>query len=607
MVNCQNQPDYYQIGRAVAALRSSRDPRTKNGYATKPPWARCLDSSTRSVTARVPWCRSKASGPSVEICNGRYPVCRSSKKQKGFTAPCVCSTLHNLYSTQQVTTMESAPRQRGVEAIPLPEKAITAPSQRLSYQSYDESAGSASIRSYQHYSNSSNQSRLPSVFSSPYNASSRASVEDSHSFDQSGRCPPSLKESIQSQPMGHPTNDELQENIADRSRPNTGNSNEIRQTFSRDPPTRTSSLKATNLHNFDPEILRTPRPVENAQLKGRIKRPGSSTSSKHSSERSDDNDPETRTAQPQDQSSSIPQQDVDEICAVAHAPVPVQSDPLGDLVTSVTPKPRPDNNDASLRTKGRRWIVAQKTMVQAGQISLNTFAIFATWWWPHYYYVFLPAITATVALNCIMVVSVIVTTIIRKTFRPEKKFTVASPESLVLLIPCYNETKEELLKSLDSLVDQQEIDSHTRSIFVICDGKVRGPGMEKTTADYLLQDIFTDYTSHELLPSAYVAWDQQYMDVVVRKGRYRGLPYICIIKQQNQGKRDGLIVVRSFLYNFNIRQERPEVIFSQRFFATMARFLLEEANTTHVDHLIGMDADTEFDLYCVSNLLKESR
>jgi len=274
-------------------------------------------------------------------------------------------------------------------------------------------------------------------------------------------------------------------------------------------------------------------------------------------------------------------------------------------VVSVPPKPRPDASDETLKRRGRMRIVVQKHAMQISQVALNGLAVFSTWWWMRYYYILLPFITATVALNVIMVFSIIFRQI-RNRLVPEKKVTAESPESLVLLIPCYNETKDELLKSLDSLVAQVDIDQHKRAIMIVCDGKVRGPGMEKTTADYLLHDILTDRQERRYVRSAYLAWDQQPMDIVFQRGTYGGVPYFCIVKQQNQGKRDGLIVVRSFLYNFNMREERPKVIFSSEFFAHMTKFLLE-AQFDRVDQLIGMDADTVFDERCIWNLLKESR
>ncbi|KAI1859957.1 uncharacterized protein JN550_011768 [Neoarthrinium moseri] len=142
---------------------------------------------------------------------------------------------------------------------------------------------------------------------------------------------------------------------------------------------------------------------------------------------------------------------------------------------------------------------------------------------------------------------------------------------------------------------------------VVCDGKVRGPGMEKTTAQYLAEDILASpQTSRRTIRAAYMAWDGQSMDVECLKGIYKGVPFFCIIKQQNQGKRDSLIVSRSFVFNFNRRNERPKVVFSPTFFTSMADWLQNEAGFDRVDILIGMDADTVFEEDCISHLVEES-
>ncbi|KAL0257938.1 hypothetical protein SLS55_007106 [Diplodia seriata] len=271
----------------------------------------------------------------------------------------------------------------------------------------------------------------------------------------------------------------------------------------------------------------------------------------------------------------------------------------------MVPKTRPATSPEFSKL-GRRMITQQKLLMTAGMVAANFMLIFASWWWPAYYYIYLPFITLTVALNCIMVVSVIFFSIKHRIF-PEKVIMPTSPESLVLLLPCYNENFEECTKSLDSLVAQKHLESNKKAIMIICDGRVRGAGMEKTTAQYLLDDILADKTERKVIKQAYTAWDQQPMDVTVQKGDYKGTPYFCIIKHQNQGKRDGLIALRSFLHKFNTRADKPQMLFRPEFFGEMAMWLDEDAGIDHVSHLVGMDADTVFADDCISELLKQSR
>ncbi|RGP80216.1 hypothetical protein FLONG3_1750 [Fusarium longipes] len=294
--------------------------------------------------------------------------------------------------------------------------------------------------------------------------------------------------------------------------------------------------------------------------------------------------------------------------------VATQTSPRTSILkhNDITPTPKVEidsesqNLDEYLRKYGQRKVTRHKWIMTGFLVSVNFMFIFASWWWPRYYYVYIPFISFPLVLNCIMIASIICFTL-KNLIVAEKIIEPDHVETLVMIMPCYNETLEECTKSLDSLVNQVGIGNHKRGIMVICDGRVRGPGMEKTTAQYLKEDIFVGKIHSEKISRAYRAWDGQAMDVDVSWGYYKGVPFYCIIKEQNQGKRDSLIVVRSFLYKFNIRDTNPSTIFSSRFLLSMTDWLTQEVRVNEVDHLIGMDADTVFQDKCISELLKESK
>ncbi|KAI1477330.1 glycosyltransferase family 2 protein [Daldinia eschscholtzii] len=263
-----------------------------------------------------------------------------------------------------------------------------------------------------------------------------------------------------------------------------------------------------------------------------------------------------------------------------------------------------DAIDPELIKKGKRKVARNKYFAISVIFSLNFMFIFSSWWWPRFYFIYLPFISLPLVLNCVMIVDIILWSLKNLVFKP-KKVPPETPEDMVLLMPCYNETYEECSRSLDSLVNQVNISHHKQAIMVVCDGKVRGPGMDKTTGDYLNEDIFTDKIERRMIRAAYVAWDGQSMDVDISRGIYKGVPFFCIVKQQNQGKRDSLIVARSFVHNFNLRAKRPKVIFSPEFFRAMTDFLVKDAGIRHVELLIGMDADTVFAHDCISHLVEE--
>ncbi|KAJ4260592.1 hypothetical protein NW762_007335 [Fusarium torreyae] len=295
-----------------------------------------------------------------------------------------------------------------------------------------------------------------------------------------------------------------------------------------------------------------------------------------------------------------------------YAATATQTSPRNSVLRETTPVPKIEidsesqNLDEYLRKYGQRKVARQKYIMTGFLIAVNFMFIFASWWWPRYYFIYLPFISFPLVLNCIMIASIICFTLKNLILR-EKIIEPEHLENLVMIMPCYNETLEECTKSLDSLVHQIGIDDHKKGIMVICDGRVRGPGMEKSTAQYLNEDIFVEQLHREKIKRAYRAWDGQAMDVEISWGYYKGVPFYCIVKEQNQGKRDSLIVIRSFLYKFNIRNTNPTTIFSPRFMLSMSDWLSQEVRVNHVDHLIGMDADTVFDENCISELLKESK
>ncbi|OAG13919.1 hypothetical protein CC77DRAFT_1002156 [Alternaria alternata] len=273
----------------------------------------------------------------------------------------------------------------------------------------------------------------------------------------------------------------------------------------------------------------------------------------------------------------------------------------------VDEKPDFSDPDGMKVRRAQRLMKLRKLAFQCCIFGLNGFLLFGSWWFKGYHYVFLPFITYGVFINFTVVITLLLWLAFRF-FRPEKKNPAPeTPESLMLIIPCYNENEEELRKSLDSLVEQKGIEDHKQCVFIICDGRARGPGMTQTTGECLLDTILTEKTSRIHMKDAYMAWDKEPMDIIMQKGQYRGLNYLCIVKMTNKGKRDGLILLRSFAYKFNQRHERPTTIMSNRLFGEMTSFVLDDCGINNFDQIVGMDADTVFDPWCIYYLISESR
>lgn len=139
--------------------------------------------------------------------------------------------------------------------------------------------------------------------------------------------------------------------------------------------------------------------------------------------------------------------------------------------------------------------------------------------------------------------------------------------------------------------------------------------MRKTTAEILRDEVFVDRNTHEPLTikNAYIGWRRAMVDVDIFTGTYGGaLPFCCIIKHENQSKRDSLIMARSLLHKHNLRRANTEGgedtgIFSLDALHTLSTWLAEGAGIDVCDYVVGVDADTVLHPSCVYHLVDEAR
>ncbi|WAO96947.1 Chitin synthase [Fusarium falciforme] len=266
------------------------------------------------------------------------------------------------------------------------------------------------------------------------------------------------------------------------------------------------------------------------------------------------------------------------------------------------------DSDKELKKMSKSMLMLQKWSLILGLVMLNGALIYTGWKYYQVYYFFLVLLSSNTVLQSTMCICIILhwfcTRILCFFWRPNE-IIPGEPEKLVMLLPCYNETYEELTRSLDSLIAQKNIESHPRILFIVVDGNVRGPGMEKTTQDYLFEDILEPGLSR-YFENGYRARDGLFMPVKTQTGYYKGTPYILISKRYNQGKRDSLCFARSFLYHFKQRSENIVTMFNNDLFEYIGNNLIQ-AGLNDVTYLCGMDADTVFDEFCMWEMIKEIR
>ncbi|KAJ9134530.1 Glycosyltransferase family 2 protein [Coniochaeta hoffmannii] len=230
----------------------------------------------------------------------------------------------------------------------------------------------------------------------------------------------------------------------------------------------------------------------------------------------------------------------------------------------------------------------------------NGACIAISWKFEKYWWVFAPVILLGNVLNTLMVLNLTRYWLWRSLKRLlgfAKPPVQPSPTTIAMVLACYCENYDELMATLESLHAQENIEQHKKMFLVIVDGQVKGKGMSKSTDRILVEDIFKP-EKEEWFPVGYESWDGVINGIYACAGMWRGVPYVCLVKKRNLGKRDGLILVRTLLYKYQFRYENPETSMGDDFF----RWFCEFSETLGIDKyewLVGVDADTTFNTRCI--------
>lgn len=243
----------------------------------------------------------------------------------------------------------------------------------------------------------------------------------------------------------------------------------------------------------------------------------------------------------------------------------------------------------------------QKVIVFSTWLVINTILIVTSIIYSNYWYIFLVPLSVSTTFNCISVFLIIAFKLKNILFKKSRNETIDS-RSIAYLIPCYNESEDELKKTLVSLKNQKDLENHKKMMIIVCDGRVKGQGSDITT-DQIVKNILLENTrGTKRFENAYTTWTGDKNNVELVYGNIDDIPFLAIIKDNNVGKRDGLVLVRSMLYNYN--NHIWDVSLSSDF-ENFVKNYFEGSEIDKFDYVVGTDADTEFEVDCTSKLLKE--
>jgi chitin synthase len=123
------------------------------------------------------------------------------------------------------------------------------------------------------------------------------------------------------------------------------------------------------------------------------------------------------------------------------------------------------------------------------------------------------------------------------------------------VLPCYNENKDELLNTINSIIKQTNVSNHNKILIIICDGKIKSNSHLQTN-EILINDIFkSSIVSTQKIENAYKSNDNNWNDLEISNGQYENMDFMIIVKENNKGKRDSLTLLRRLAFYYNKKCE----------------------------------------------------
>jgi len=222
-----------------------------------------------------------------------------------------------------------------------------------------------------------------------------------------------------------------------------------------------------------------------------------------------------------------------------------------------------------------------------------------------YWYLYLIILTPNSLITLSMILTIFISGIF---YICKKEKDQIKNKNIIYVIPCYNESFEELNETVNSFVEQENVNCNT-ILVVCCDGMITGKGNDRSTDKILNEQIFKDNIIETFYyKNAYNTWTNEFNNIYLSYGVFKNLPFILIIKEHNVGKRDSVTLIRRNLYLYNNKDDLE--IFTKPFnnitnFNKKLFTLFEKYNMNKIDAIIGTDGDTVMHKDCSNHLITD--
>jgi chitin synthase len=168
-----------------------------------------------------------------------------------------------------------------------------------------------------------------------------------------------------------------------------------------------------------------------------------------------------------------------------------------------------------------------------------------------------------------------------------------------------NESFEDIQSTLDSVVDQKDVDMHKNLLLISCNDNVWNAHHTKSTTRIILENILTNIVDEAKFQMPREDQDSDFDTMWCRRGIYKGLPYVLMIKEGVTKKTEVLDLTRNLLYAYNLRKDSYFNSVPSAFFAWCKEWA-ELHDFASFDFLVNLASDTLLDEHCISQMYSQS-
>lgn len=247
----------------------------------------------------------------------------------------------------------------------------------------------------------------------------------------------------------------------------------------------------------------------------------------------------------------------------------------------------------------RNVTIVSLATINAVCIALS-FGLFSVW------YATAPLILVAPLLKSTMVLNLFINDAYEKA-----KLLLSPPEEDSIPIMDYatavsfsNEGFEDIQSTLDSLVDQKDVDMHKNLLLISCNDNVWHSDDAKSTTRIILENILTNIIDEAKFQMPRDGPDAGFDNMWCRRGIYKGVPYVLMIKEGTPNRKESLDLIRSLLHAYNLRKESYYNPVPSAFF-TWCEEWAELHDFASFDFLVNVNSETSLDEHCISHLYQQ--